>query len=218
MAFTLTCVEPTMGLSFQVKYENLSKYERPEVEARALDGSIVKERTTYQGQVLGPGATQRQWVDDNGNVYPKSQLKFFYEGQEVQENTQTKVFTVQGYQPLKNYTDNYVIATYYETFPHTNGMKKDFDKETARITNLTGMKRLWDHLHQNQLVARGEFCPSSKGFVSSDGYLRAVEFGNKWGLELGCFKEEKIFEHLQENVPLLPVAATTGSVRKLKMV
>ena len=217
MAYKLTCIEPTMGLNFRVRYENLSKFERPEVEARAPDGSIVKERTTFNGQVLAPGSTQRQWCDDAGNVYQKSQLKFFYQGQEVQENTQTKVFQVIGYQPEKNYTDNYVIATYYELFPDTNDMKKPYDQEVARITNLTSMKKLWDHLHQNQLVGRGEFSASSKGFSLGDAYLRAVEFGNKFSLELGCFREEKVFSHLQETVPQLP-AASAGPIKRLKMV
>ena len=107
MAYKLSVYEPKLGINIQVKYENLSRQERPEVEAKAPDGSAVKERTTFQGQVLGPGATQRQWVDDKGNAYQKSQLKFYYQGQEVQENTQTKIFEVSGYQDLKNYTDNY---------------------------------------------------------------------------------------------------------------
>lgn len=217
MAYKLQIVEAKLGLNFNVKYENLSKLERPEVEAKAPDGSIVKERTTYQGQVLVPGSTQRQWVDDKGNSYQKSQLKFYYNGSEVQENTQTKVFEITGYQAEKNYTDSYVISSYYEFFPHNNDMKKDFDKETARVTNLLGMKKLWEHLKTTKQVARGEFCPSSKGFIASDGYIRAVEFGNKWGLELGVFKEEKLFEHLQENNPIIAPAQTAPS-KRLKMV
>jgi hypothetical protein len=218
MAYKLKIVENAMGINFDCKYENLSKHVRPDVEAKAPDGSIVKEKTTFQGQVLGPGATNRQWVDDAGNIYQKGQLKFFYEGQEVSENQQTKVFTITGYQSVKNYTDNYVIASYYETFPHDNDMKKDFDKEVARKTNLRGMKALWEHLRKTNQVARGEFCPSSKGFVASDGYLRAVEFGNKWAIELGVFKEEKLFEHLNENVPIEVPIATASPTRKLKMV
>lgn len=218
MAYKLQIVEDKQNLNFAVKYENLSKFERPEVEAKAPDGSIVKERSTYQGQILGPGATQRQWCDDNGNVYQKAQLKFFCQGNEVTENTQTKVFTIIGYQPLKNYTDTYVISSYYELFPHNNDMKKDFDKETARITNLVGMKKMWEHLNHNNLVARGEFCPSSKGFVASDGYIRAIEIGNKWGLELGVFKEEKVFDHLNENVPIVAPAPAVTAVKRLKMV
>jgi hypothetical protein len=60
MAYKLQISEPKLNLNFNVKYENLSKYERPDVEAKAPDGTIVKERTTYQGQVLGPGSTNRQ--------------------------------------------------------------------------------------------------------------------------------------------------------------
>ena len=217
MAYKLQIVDDKVGVNFAIKYENLSRYERPEVEAKAPDGSIVKERTTYQGQILPAGSTNRQWCDDKGTVYQKSQLKFYYQGQEVPENTQTKVLTISGYQPLKNYTDNYVIATYYELYPHNNDMKKDFDKETARVTNLSGMKKLFDYLDSNQLVARGEFCPSSKGFVASDGYIRAVKFGNKWALELGVFKEEKVFEHLNEEVPAVPVQTATP-IKRLKMV
>lgn len=217
MAFKLQIVENKLGLNFQVKYENLAKLERPEIEAKAPDGSVVKERTVYQGNVLGPGATNRQWVDDQGNVHPKTSLKFYYNGEEVTENTQTKVFQIIGYQPLKNYTDTYVIASYYEMYPHNNDMKKDFDKETARITNLHGMKKLWEHLKQTQQVARGEFCAASKGFIASDGYLRAIEVGNKWGLEMGVFREEKVFEHLHDNIPI-DIPHTVAPTRKLKMI
>ena len=216
MAYKLQIVEDKMGLNFNVKYSNLAKNKRPSIEAQAPDGTVVKERSTYQGQVLGAGATQRQWCDDQGNVYAKQDLKFYYEGNEVPENTMTKVFEITGYQAVKNYTDNYVISTYYETFPSTNDMKKDFDKERARITNLNGMKKLFDHLKANGLVARGEFSASSKGFVVGDAYIRAVSFGNKWCLEMGVFKEEKIFEHLQEEVPQIPAAQPTA--KRLKMV
>jgi len=217
MSYKLSIVEQKLGLNFNVKYENLAKMKKPEVEAKAPDGSIVKERTTYQGQVLPAGSTNRQWCDDKGQVYQKSQLSFTYNGEPVQEKEMTKTFNVQGYQDLKNYTDSYVIGTYYELFPSDNDMKKDFDKDVARITNMSNMRKLWEHLHANKLVARGEFCTSSKGFTYSDGYIRAVEFGNKWGLEIGVFKEEKIFEHLQEEVPQMPVPVA-GSTRKLKMV
>ena len=216
MAYKLAISEPKLNLTFWVKYENLSKYERPEVEAKAPDGTLVKERTTYQGQVLGPGATNRQWVDDKGNIYQKSQLKFYFNGEEVQENTQTKVFQIVGYQPIKNYTDSYVISKYYELYPHDNDMKKDFDRETARITNLSAMKKLWDYLHDNNLVGRGEFSASSKGFTVGDAYLRAIEIDQKWGIELGIFVESKVFEHLNENkVIAVPVQT---QAKRLKMV
>jgi len=214
MAYKLQVVDNTNGLNFNVKYENLGKYEKPEVIAKAPNGDIVKQRTTYLGQVLPQGSTNRQWCDDKGTVYQKEQLKFYDDqGNEVHENSQSKTFTVEGYSPLKNYTDVYVISTYYELFPHNNDMKKDWDKEVARVTNLTGMKKLWDYLDQNQVVARGEFCASSIGFGESYGYLRAVKFGNKWCLELGVFKQEKIFQHLQETIPAIPTQ--TQGTRKM---
>jgi len=121
MAYKLQIVEDKIGLNIGVKYENMARMKRPVIEAKAPDGKIVKERTTYQGQVLGPGATNRQWVADDGTVYSKQQLKFYYNGEEVQENSQTKVFTIQGYQTLKNYTDTYAISyhiyTIFNLFP-----------------------------------------------------------------------------------------------------
>jgi len=218
MAYKLQVVDQQTGANFQVKYENMAKQKRPEVEAKTTTGKIVKERTTYQGKVLAPGSTQRQWVDDDGGTYTKGELTFWYNGEQVEENSQTKVFNIEGFQPLKSYTDNYIISSYYELYPGTNDMKKDFDRERARITNLNGMKKLFDYLDQNNLVARGEFCVSSRGFLASDGYIRAVKFGNKWGLEIGIFKEEKIFEHLQEEVPQIPDTAPATGRRKLKMV
>ena len=216
MAYKLQIAGPD-GANFNVKYEKLDKASKPDVEAHAPDGSIVKERTVYNGQVLGPGSTQRMWCDDKGNKYNKQDLKFFYEGEEVNEISQTKVFNIEGFQPLANYTDSYVIGKYYELFPSTNDMKKDFDKEKARIVNLQGMKKLFDHLLKNKLVARGEFSASSKGFVAGDAYIRPVQFGNKWGLESGLFKEENIFEHLQEEVPEVPAQPATAT-KKLKRV
>jgi hypothetical protein len=97
-------------------------------------------------------------------------------------------------------------------------MKKDIDREVAVRSNLSSMRKLWEYLRENKKVARGEFCPSSRGFVASDGYVRAVEFGNKWGLEIGIFKEEKIFTHLNEGIPDASTIPQQQSTKKLKMV
>ena len=80
MAYKLQITGPD-GVNFNVKYEKLDKASKPEVEARAPDGSVVKERTVYNGQVLGPGATQRKYCDDKGNQFQKQELKFFFEGE-----------------------------------------------------------------------------------------------------------------------------------------
>jgi hypothetical protein len=217
MAYNIQISDGKQGINFNAKYEKLDKAKSPSVEAKAPNGKVVKERTTYQGKTLGPGSTQRQWVDDDGSAYAKAELTFWYDGEQVSEIAQTKTFQVEGYQDLVNYTDSYVISKYYEVFPSDNGMKKDIDRQVAVRSNLSSMRKLWEYLKTNKKVARGEFCPSSRGFVASDGYIRAVEFGNKWGLEIGIFKEEKVFGHLNEGVPdenTIPQQAS----KKLKMV
>jgi hypothetical protein len=218
MAYNIQIVDGNQGVTFNAKYEKLDKAKSPSIEAKAPSGKLVKERTTYQGQVLGPGSTQRQWVDDDGNAYSKAELTFWYDGEQVSEIAQTKVMQIEGYQDLVNYTDTYVISKFYEVFPSDNGMKKDIDREVAVRSNLSQMRKLWEYLKKNNKVARGEFCSSSRGFVASDGYVRAVEFGNKWGLEIGVFKEEKIFSHLNEGIPDPSTIAAPTASKKLKMV
>ena len=218
MAYNLQVV--TADNTFNGKYENLSKYKKPEIVATAPNGKVVKQRTMYQGQVLAPGSTQRQWCDDTGAVYGKAELEFTYEGEQVAENSQTKVFHVEQFQPLANYTDMYVIDKYYEIYPSDNKMKKDIDREIATKSNLSAMYKLWEKLTNEQVVARGEFCTSSIGFVASDGYIRAISVDNgKWGLEIGVFKEEKVFQHLNEGKPSqVKTAVQAGLKKRLKMV
>lgn len=219
MAYKLQVVDNKQGIQANVRYENLSRQDKPEVIAKSPQGKIVKEKSVVNGKVIQQGEMTRQWIDDEGNIYGKTELTFWYNDEQVKENEQSKVFEITGYQPLANYTDNYVISAYYEIFPDDNGMKKDFDRERARQSNLFQMRKLWEYLDKEKLVARGEFCTSSRGFVASDGYLRAVKFnGTKWGLEIGVFKEEKVFEHLEEGVPKEVKQVETVGRKKLKMV
>lgn len=219
MAYKLQVTDNNLGVSANVRYENLSKLERPEVVAKTPTGKIAKEKSVVNGKVIQQGEMTRQWVDEDGNVFGKSELTFWFNNEQVSENTQTKVFEITGYQPLANYTDNYVIAAYYEIFPDDDGMKKDFDRDRAKSKNLFQLRKLWEHLDNTKQVARGEFCTSSRGFIASDGYIRAVKFDNKWGLEIGVFKEEKVFEHLNEGVPSeVKIAEPAAGRKKLKMV
>jgi len=219
MSYKLQISDNNLNINANVRFENLSKLDRPEVIAKAPTGKIAKERSVVNGKVIQQGEMTRQWVDEDGKIYGKSELTFWYGDEQVSENSQTKVFQVSGYQPLANYTDNYVISAYYELSPDDNGMKKDFDRERATQANLFQMRKLWEYLDGKQLVARGEFCTSSRGFIASDGYIRAVKFnGNKWGLEIGVFKEEKIFLHLNEGIPAEAVAPVAQKTKRLKMV
>jgi len=217
MGYKLQITDNNLGISANVRYENLSRMKRPEITAKTPTGKIAKERYVVNGKVVQQGEMTRQWVDDDGNVYGKTELSFWNGEEQVLENTQTKVFEISGYQPLANYTDSYVISAYYELSPDDNGMKKDFDRERAKSTNLFQMRKLWEYLDEKKVVARGEFCTSSRGFLLSDGYLRAVSFGNKWGIEIGVFKEEKVFEHLNEGIPQQVIETATKG-KRLKMI
>jgi hypothetical protein len=218
MSYKLNIVDNNLKVNANVRYENLSRQDRPEVIAKTPQGKVAKEKSVINGKVIQLGEMTRQWVDEDGKIYGKTELTFWYNNDEVKENQQTKVFEITGYQPLANYTDNYVISSYYEVFPDDNGMKKDFDRERATNSNLFQMRKLWEYLDTNQVVARGEFCTSSRGFVASDGYIRAIKFnGSKWGVEIGIFKEEKIFQHLNEGLPT-EVKETVSARKKIKMV
>ena len=220
MAYKLQVVADDKNLNFNVRYENLARADKPDIVAKNMNGDVVKQTTIYNGQPLPKGSTQRVWQDDTGNQYSKAELKFWLGDEEVSEIEQTKVFSIDGYQDLKNYLDTYIIATYYEIFPDNNGMKKDIDRERAVAANLNGMYQLWDYLNKNQVVARGEFCTSSRGFIASDGYIRAIDMNGKWGLEIGVFKEGKEFQHLNDGVPQAAPAiqATPSTGRKLKRI
>ena len=218
MAYRLQITDNSNGHNFNVRYENLSKHKRPAIVAKNAAGDIITYTTMYQGNPLVKGSTNKKWIDDKNNEVARQDLTYWVGDQQVSEMEQTKVFEIEGYQPLINYTDMYVIGTFYEIFPDDNGMKKQIDRDRAEGANRTGMWKLWEYLHKNNIVARGEFCPASRGFVASDGYIRAIKVnGSKWGLEIGVFKEEKVFQHLQDDNPKEVVVAKPAGM-KLKMI
>lgn len=220
MAFKLTIVEKDLGIIANVKYENMSRMERTPITAKADNGKIVSEKTVYRGTVLNKGDTNKMWCDDEGNFYEKSQIRFYDGEDEVSEVQKTETFEITGYEPVQNYTDRYVIDKFYELFPSNNDAKKDYDRDIAIRANRTQMKKLWDKLMNEGVVGRASFNVSSRGFYESDGYVRAVSIEGKWGLEVGVFKEQKVFEHLNEvgaekEVALAPVVRTTKRLKAI---
>lgn len=203
------------GLTCNVRYEKMDRDEPPKI-VHKVDNEIVAFKTMHDGKILLEGMTKKVWADEKGKTYAKEEVKHYYEEDEVTEKGQTKIFEIIGFQPLSAYTDSYVLDKYYELSADEDGHTKDFDKNIARRKNTVGMRILWEYLHQNKVVARGEFNVSSSGFLATDGYIRAVSFGNKWGLEVGIFKEEKIFHHLQEGIPEAPKSET--KITRLKRV
>ena len=186
--------------------------------AKSSAGEPCSEKYLVNGVVPTKGELSRGYVDKDGKVYTKNEMTFWLGNDQVQEKAQTKVMTIDGFQPLSNYTDRYIVSTFYEVFPDDNGVKKAADKEMACRGNLAQMRKLHKHLTDNQLVARGEFCPSSRGFKFSDAYIRAVSLDGKWGLEIGVFQAEKIFSHLNEDNEVIVTQVPATNKIKLKMV
>jgi hypothetical protein len=219
MSYKLSIIDREKGINCHVKYENMARMEKPEIQAKTRDGKTVKEKSVYQGKILNQGDTNRLWCDEEGSFHEKKDLQFFCEGDEISEITQTKAFDIQAYEPLSNYTDRYVIDKFYEITPANNDMKSDYDRDLAVKVNLSQMKKLWDFLMETRQVARGEMNVSSRGFLNSDGYLRPISIEGKWTLELGIFSQPKIFEHLNEpNLAGIESAASPVVRKKLRMI
>ena len=218
MAYKLQIVDAEKGFNMNVRFENMARLRRPEVVAKNTTGATVKNCTVYQGTVLGKGSTQKKWMDEHGVEFSKSELSFFIKDEEVEELSMTRVLDIEGYQELSNYTDMYVIDRFYELYASDNDMKKDIDRQRAIATNKTQMFKLWEYLKKEGKVARGEFCPASRGFIASDGYIRAIEVDGKWGMEIGVFKEAKEFTHLQEGKPKSVAMPESSKKKRVKMI
>jgi len=220
MSYKVQVVVPQIGVNANVRYENLDKKDKDafSVVAKNSKGEVCSEKYLVNGSVPSTGELSRGYVSPDGNVYTKNEMTFWLGDDQVQEKAQTKVLTIDGFQPLANYTDRYIVSTFYEVFPDDNGVKKATDKEMACRGNLAQMKKLHKHLTDEQVVARGEFCPSSRGFKFSDAYIRAINLDGKWGLEIGVFQAEKVFGHLNDEQEIILNPVPTTNKIKLKRV
>jgi hypothetical protein len=200
MGKNLQVVSKQLGVNFNCKYDNLamSESEKIKVTYTNENGDPVRKKQMYQDKILQQGDLIWVYADDKGNLYERDKLTAWIEGEEAQEKEITKCFDIQSFDPIVNYTNSFIISKYYEISPSNNGFKSDYDRNLAIQTNLSGMRKLWTYLFENNVVGRSLMCVSSQGFTESDGYIRAIAFDNKWGLEIGIFSERKNFNNLQE--------------------
>jgi hypothetical protein len=203
--------------NFNVRYENMARAKKPVVIAKAPNGKEVSNRTVFQGKPLLPGSTTKKWLDDTGKEYSKQELTFYVDGEATEECGQTKEFAIDSFEPLADYTDKYVIGKYYELWADDDGFEKDIDRNRAIARNNVGLRKLWEKLTKDKVVARGEF-NTGRGFVVSDGYIRAYQDGNKWGVEIGMFDQRKEFHHLQEGIPEMPAAKPETKKKRVKRI
>ena len=198
MAKNLSILDSALGISCSIKYEplDMSDKNKAKVIFKSQAGKEVKLTTV--GEDRKQIATFKAYVDEDGVEYQKDALVAHDEaGEVIEQYESTSVFNIVKYEPMGNYTDRYVVDKFYEFYPSDDGKKKDADRKLASDINLVGMKKLWDHLTQSNIVAKGEFIATA-GYRPGAGYIRAISIEGKWTMELGVFRELKTFRHLQE--------------------
>ncbi|MDP3786551.1 MAG: hypothetical protein Q8R05_03260 [Candidatus Omnitrophota bacterium] len=224
MAYGLKVIDTNEGITFDCKRENMAgKKEFVEPVGYAPNGKVV-ERKQFDISTGKPVQYTFKYVDEDGNQYEKSEITWKIGDEVVSPIEMTSVFEIKSYRPIIEYSDRFVIEKYYELAPDqgpsSKGKKKisDSERERIRVSNLMGMRKLWEKLMKEGSVAGGNFNASSGNFKPGMAFLRAIKVnGNKWGLELGVFKEEKIFEHLQEGTPhAVAVPVQQGAAKKLE--
>jgi hypothetical protein len=130
------------------------------------------------------------YVDKAGNQYQKNEVLAFYKVAESDElipaikNDKTEVFEVKTWDTLENYLNKYQMDKYYQVSPSSGVSKKDFAKQQAIEANTIELKKLWDHMTKNEVVAKGTLNITSAGYLPSVGYLRAITLGNQWTFEV----------------------------------
>ena len=210
-AYRLRVVDNNDGISFDCMRNNM-KGKKEEIVIKPYN-SKGEELTKKQLDIATGQPIQYtfKYIDKTGNQYDKGEVIFKNDkGEEVESIDMTTVFEVIAYRPINEYTDRFVVDSFYELYPdngasHTNKGKKkvsDYERDQTRVSNLVGMRKLWEKLYNGALVAGGHFNGASGNFKPGMAFIRAVKMpGEKWVLELGVFKEEKVFEHLQEGIP-----------------
>lgn len=206
MAFKLTIVDKSLGLNINVRYEN-TLTEKPETTYKAQNGVQVFNKSLFNGQLPAEGTVTKAYVDEQGNVYPSSEITFWDGDEQIAMVSQTKVLEVSGYFPAGT-QDEFNVDKQYTLMPDDNGHKKDLDKQRAVQANTFQLRKLFDHLVKTNTVARSEeFNTSSRGFFSAVGFIKPVSKGDQWGLEITQVRTRKR-QHMFAEVPVEPTQAT----------
>ncbi len=219
MAKKLTILDHNLGINANVKYDplNMKGKDRQKIAFKAPSGERVTFTTV--DVTRKPVQTFKAYLDEKGTEYSKMQLTAIDDatGDPLAEFESTTVFDIIKYEPEESYTDRYIVDKYYELAASDEGKKKDIDRKIACDLNRAQMKKLYDHLKQNHVVGKAEFVATTGHYRAGAGYIRAIEFdGGKWTLELGAFKEEKVFKHLNE--PKIDLNAVRSEANKNKPV
>jgi len=216
-----------MAYGLKIMWDNESvdvKYERLRGDNRRVNGKEIQmdnygspktiKRTLDGKEVIGKMTKSKS--DGDGNLLPNDVevLEYFVdvEGNEIPVQAKafgrTEVMEVKSFVPLEYYTDRYIIDAYYQIMPSAGKSKKDYDKNITKRANTIGLKKLWDKLISTEQVAKAEF-NMRDGKLPNYAFIRAVQInGTKWTLEIGRYKQQKLFSWVEEK-DLKPVEQAT---------
>ena len=229
MSYSLKIVDNTAGIAFDTKREKIVGTEQPAPQPYSSDGKLLGRKNVDPNTNL-PVSYTVKFLDEQGNAFNKSEVIWKLDGEASQLSKMTTVFDILEYRPIQDYTDKFRIDDYQEIFADNGASSKkkisDFERDQTELANKVGMRKLWDKLMAEKVVAVGEFCTSTGSTKAGLAFLRPLHFMmatdtgmvEKWGMELGVCKEEKIFNHLYEGMPQVEISAVEGAgvPRRLK--
>ena len=193
--------------SVDVKYERLRgdnrKVNGKEIQMDNYGNPTTIKRTDSGLEVTGKMTKTK--YDEQGNTLPDdTNINEFFvtvDGEEIPVTkgfTRTEVMQIKSFVPVEYYTDRYIIDAYYQLIPSGGKSKKDIDKAITSRANTIKLKKLWDKLIKENVVAKAEFnMRDSK--LPNYAFIRAIRInGTKWTLEIGRYKQAKVFSWIEE--------------------
>lgn len=222
MSYGLKVTDNALGISFDCKRQGIKGTPIPVPLPYSPENKPVKRKLVDKA-TLKPASTGYFYLDEDGKVWEKQELIWKLGDEVVGLSEMTTVLDIVEYRPLVDYTDFFNIEDYQEFDPDTSDKdtKKD-DIARLKANNMVGMKRLWDKLHNESVVAAADFYATTGSTKGSTALIRAIskmvmtadnQLKTMWGLEMGICKEEKIFNYLFEGEPTAQVIPQTNRVR-----
>jgi len=202
----LKIMDTDMGVVCDVKMMNLSGRKprsvggvpievksdgSPKMKYKDSQGNELFFTNTHEGvPVMTSG---RAYADVNGVIQDPIPYLQLEDGTEVvaEPRPKSEVFEVT-WLP-KGTEDNYLIEKVYQLKPSKGDSKKDIIRKQNINANTASMKKLYDHMIDNKVVGKAVCNVSSTGKLDYVGFMRAIDLGSEWTIEIVIAKQEKLY-------------------------
>jgi len=211
-ATNLKIIATDAGVVCDVKMENLSG-RKPRtvagvpIEIKA-DGSPKLKYKDHAGNELSftnmlngqPVMTDgRGYVDEHGQLQDPIPYMVLEDGTELvaEPRPKTEVYEIKGWMP-EGTENSYLIEKVYQIRPSQGTSKKDVIRNQTKHANTAAMKKLYDYMVEHGVVAKAVCNVSSTGKLDYVGFLKAVDLGTQWTMEMVIAKQEKEYAWMEE--------------------